>query len=127
MRSTKVGITGASTTGTLALVAASYFKEITLTIARTPSDFVWQGFMQGNREECKEWPVKGESLFNYKGQALPFRPFCYQHPDYFKIRMEKTKKHQDRINSQKIFDDSEHEHPIQEDEKIKIENMEGRL
>lgn len=83
--------------------------------------------MQGKGDKCKEWPVKGESLFTYKGQALPYRPFCYQHPDYFKIRMEKTKKHQDRINSRKIFDDSEHEHPIQEDEKIKIENMEGRL
>ena len=31
--------------------------------------------------------------------------------------MEETKKHHDRINSRKIFDDSENEHPIQEDEK----------
>lgn len=35
MGNTKIGIAGASTTKTLALVAASYFKEITLTIART--------------------------------------------------------------------------------------------
>lgn len=47
MGNTKIGIAGTSTTGVLALVAASYFKEITLTIARTPSVFVWQGFMQG--------------------------------------------------------------------------------
>lgn len=117
MGNTKIGIAGASTTKTLALVAASYFKEITLTIARTPSDFVWQGFMQGKGDKCKEWPVKDESLFTYKGQALSLKPFCYQHPDYFKIRMEETKKHHDRINSRKIFDDSEDEHPIQEDEK----------
>ena len=43
----KIGIVGASTTGTLALTAASYFEDITLTIGLTPSDFVWQGFMQG--------------------------------------------------------------------------------
>ena len=45
--SPKIGIAGASTTGTLALTAASMFPEITLTIALTPSDFVWQGFLQG--------------------------------------------------------------------------------
>ena len=43
----KIGIAGASTTGTLALTAAAMFPDLTLTIAMTPSDFVWQGFMQG--------------------------------------------------------------------------------
>ena len=43
----KIGIAGASTTGTLALTAASIFDDISLTVAMTPSDFVWQGFMQG--------------------------------------------------------------------------------
>ena len=36
----KIGIAGASTTGTLALTAASIFSDISLTIAKTPSDFV---------------------------------------------------------------------------------------
>ena len=36
----KIGIVGASTTGTLALTAASYFEDITLTIGLTPSDFI---------------------------------------------------------------------------------------
>ena len=58
----KIGIVGASTTGTLALTAASYFEDITLTIGLTPSDFIWQGFMQGKRDGCKEWPIEGESL-----------------------------------------------------------------
>ena len=71
----KVGIAGASTTGTLALTAASYFPDITLTIAMTPSDFIWQGFMQGKRDGCKEWPVEGESLFTYRGVPLPYMPF----------------------------------------------------
>jgi len=59
----KIGIVGASTTGTLALTAASYFKNLTLTIGLTPSDFVWQGFMQGKKDGCKEWPIEGESHF----------------------------------------------------------------
>ena len=53
----KIGIVGASTTGTLALTAASYFADITLTIGMTPSDFIWQGFMQGKKDGCKEWPI----------------------------------------------------------------------
>ena len=63
----KIGIIGASTTGMLALVAASYFPQITLTIALTPSDFVWQGFMRGKRDGCEEWPVPGESIVLFRG------------------------------------------------------------
>ena len=36
----KIGIVGASTTGMLALAAASHYPEITLTIAMTPCDFI---------------------------------------------------------------------------------------
>ena len=68
----KIGIAGASTTGTLALTAASIFSDISLTIAMTPSDFVWQGFMQGKKDGCREWPIEGESLFSYKGKPLPY-------------------------------------------------------
>ena len=79
----KIGIVGASTTGTLALTAATYFSDITLTIGMTPSDFIWQGFMQGKKDGCKEWPIEGESLFSYQGEPLPYMPFVYQHPQYW--------------------------------------------
>ena len=46
----KIGIMGMSTAGMDSLVAASYFPDITLTFGLTPSDFVWQGFEQG--EKC---------------------------------------------------------------------------
>ena len=46
----KVGIMGMSTAGMDSLVAASYFPDITLTFALTASDFVWQGFEQGNKD-----------------------------------------------------------------------------
>ena len=121
----KIGIVGASTTGTLALTAASYFKDITLTIGLTPSDFIWQGFMQGKRDGCKEWPIDGESLFSYKGEPLPYMPFCYKHPDYWHVIKKETKRTGDMINSRKLFDDLEKAHPITEDEMIKIEKING--
>lgn len=124
---TKIGIAGASTTGTLALTAASFFPDITLTIAMTPSDFVWQGFMQGNKDGCKEWPIEGESLFSWHGKPLPYMPFCYKHPDYWHIVASESKRTGDMVNSRKLFDDSERAHPITEEETIKVENIRGKL
>ena len=123
----KIGIAGASTTGTLALTAASIFSDISLTIAMTPSDFVWQGFMQSKRDGCKEWPVEGESLFSYRGKPLPYMPFCYQHPDYWHCIAAESKRTGDMVNSRKLFDDSEAAHPIWPEEFIPIENIRGKL
>ncbi len=127
MGNQKIGIVGASTTGTLALTASSLFSDISMTIALTPSDFIWQGFTQGKKDDAKEWPVPNESLFTYKGEILPYMPFYYQHPKYFQVMKEESKKNHDMINSVKIFEDSEKAHPIQEEEKIKVENIQGRL
>ena len=123
----KIGIAGASTTGTLALTAAAMFPEISLTIAMTPSDFVWQGFMQGKKDGCKEWPIAVESLFSYYGKPLPYMPFCYQHPQYWQVIAEETRQSGDMLASRKLFDDSEAAHPITEDAYIKVENIRGRL
>lgn len=123
----QIGIAGASTTGTLALTAASMFSDITLTIAMTPSDFVWQGFMQGKKDGCKEWPIKGESLFSYRGQPLAYMPFCYQHPQYWQVVAEESKQTGSMLASRKLFDDSEAAHPITEEEFIKVENICGKL
>lgn len=123
----KIGIIGASTTGTLALASASYFSDISLTIAFTPSDFIWQGFAQGNKDGCKEWPIDGESLFTYHNIPLPYMPFCYQHPEYWKIFKEECKSTGNVAASRRIFDDSELAHPIKEEEFIKIENINGKL
>ena len=97
----RIGIVGASTTGTLALTAASYFPDISLTIAMTPSDFIWQGFEQGKRDGCTEWPIEGESLFTYQGQPLPYMPFKYRHPQYGQIMQSEAKKGGDMLNSRK--------------------------
>ena len=123
----KIGIAGASTTGTLALTAASMFHDITLTIAMTPSDFIWQGFMQGNRDGCKEWPIEGESLFSYGGKPLPYMPFCCGHPQYWHKIDAESKETKSMIASRKLFDESEAAHPITEAEFIKVENICGKL
>lgn len=123
----KIGIAGASTTGTLALAAASYFPDITLTVAMTPSDFVWEGFQRGNRDGCREWPVDGESLFSYQGNPMPYMPFVYRHPDYWRVIKKESKENGDMIASRRLFDDSEKAHPIREEEWIKIENIKGKL
>lgn len=109
------------------MTAASYFEDITLTIGLTPSDFIWQGFMQGKKDGCKEWSIEGESLFSYKGEPLPYMPFCYKHPDYWHVIEKEVKRTGDMINSRKLFDDSEKAHPITEDEMIKIEKIHGTL
>lgn len=123
----KIAIAGASTTGTLALTAAAMFPQISLTVAMTPSDFVWQGFMQGKKDGCKEWPIEGESLFSYHGKPLPYMPFCYRHPQYWQVIAAETKRTGDMVNSRKLFDDSEAAHPIQPEEYIPIENIQGKL
>lgn len=123
----KIGIAGASTTGTLALTAAAYFPDITLTIAMTPSDFIWQGFMQREKDGCKEWPIEGESLFTYRGKPLPYMPFVYQHPKYWQVVQAESKRAGDMLNSRKLFDDSEAAHPLQEEEMIPVENIKGKL
>jgi len=123
----KVGIAGASTTATLALTAASYFNDISLTIAMTPSDFIWQGFEQGKRDGYTEWPIENESLFTYRGEPLPYMPFKYQHPEYGRIMKEECKRTGDMLSSVKLFEDSEKDRPHPDDEMIKVENIKGKL
>lgn len=76
----KIGIAGASTTGTLALTAASIFSDISLTIAMPPSDFVWQGFMQGKKDGCKEWPIEGNHSSPTRASPYPICRFAISTP-----------------------------------------------
>lgn len=123
----RLGIIGASTTGMLALVAASYYPEITLTIAVSPSDFIMEGFYQDGKDGVRERPGDGESSVAWRGEPLPFLPYAYRHPEYWqKIRAE-SKAGGDFIASRKMFDESERRHTLQEEEKIKVERIRGRI
>lgn len=123
----RFGIAGASTTGMFALIAASFYPEITLTLAMTPSDFVMEGFYRGNRDGCEEWPGEGESTASWQGQPLPYLPFVYRHPEYFRKMKADAKVNKDMIVSRGVFDDSEKAHPIKEEEFIKVERIKGKL
>lgn len=87
----KIGIMGMSTAGMDSLVAASYFPDITLTFGLTPSDFVWQGFEQGEKDGCKEWPIPDASTLSWQGKPLAYMPFVYAHPEYYHKIEEETK------------------------------------
>lgn len=123
----KIGIAGASTTGMFALIAASYYPELTLTIAMTPADFVMEGFYQGKRDGMTEWPGEGESTASWQGKPLPYLPYAYRHPAYGQKMKADAKANGDMISSVNIFIDSEKAHPIQEEEFIKIERIKGKL
>ena len=123
----KIGIAGASTTGMMALVAASYFPDITLTIAISPPDFIMEGFYQDGKDGAHERPGDNESSISWGGEGLPYLPYAYRHPEYWKRIKEESKEGGDMIASRKMFDESERLHPIQEAERIKVENIKGKI
>ena len=123
----KIGICGASTTGMLALAAASYIPDIRLTLAFTPCDFIMEGFYRDGLDGVRERPGDYESSLSYRGKQLPFLPYAYRHPEYWQKIMEESKAGGDKIASRKMFDESERRHPIQEEERIKVENIRGKL
>ncbi len=123
----KIGICGASTTGMLALAAASYIPDIRLTLAFTPCDFIMEGFYRDNLDGMKERPGDDESSLSYREKQLPFLPYAYRHPEYWLKIQEESKRRHDMIASRDLFDKSEELHPLQEEEMIKVENIRGRL
>lgn len=123
----KIGIMGMSTAGMDSLVAASYFPDITLTFGLTPSDFVWQGFEQGEKDGCKEWPIPDASTLSWQGKPLAYMPFVYAHPEYYHKIEEETKGSGDITRSTHLFIDSEKAREHTEGEMIKVENIKGKL
>lgn len=123
----KIGIMGMSTAGMDSLVAASYFPDITITFGLTPSDFVWQGFEQGEKDGCKEWPIPDASTLSWQGKPLAYMPFVYAHPEYYHKIEEETKGSGDITRSTHLFIDSEKAREHTEEEMIKVENIKGKL
>ena len=123
----KIGIAGLSTTGMVALAAASLIHDITLTIALSPSDFIMEGFYQDNKDGMHERPGDNESTLTWRGKSLPYLPYAYRHPDYWKKIEADSKKYGDMVVSRPMFDESEERHPLKEEEKIKVENIQGHI
>lgn len=123
----KIGIVGASTTGMLALLAASYYPQISLTIAISPCDFVMEGFYRDGKDGMEERPGDNESTVSWEGKPLPYLPYAYRHPEYWLKIKEASKAGKDMVASRPLFDESERRHPLQEEEKIKVENIHGKV
>ncbi len=123
----KLGVIGASTTGMLALLAASYYPDLTLTVAMSPSDFVMEGFYQDGKDGMRERPGDGESTVSWQGIPLPYLPYAYRHPEYWQTIKRDSKAGGDMIASRPMFDESERRHPVREEEKIKVERIRGRI
>ena len=123
----KLGVVGASTTGMLALLAASYYPELSLTVAISPSDFVMEGFYRDGKDGATERPGDNESSVSWQGKQLPFLPYAYRHPEYWQKIQEESKAGGDKVASRKLFDESERRHSIREEERIKVENIHGKL
>ena len=123
----KFGIAGASTTGMMALLAASYYPEITLTIAMFPPDFVMEAFYRDGLDGATERPGDNESSVTWQGKQLPYLPYAYRHPEYWQRIREEAKAGGDFTASRKMFDESERRHPVREEEKIKVENIHGKI
>ena len=123
----KLGVVGTSTTGMLALLAASYYPELSLTVAISPSDFVMEGFYRDGKDGMTERPGDNESSVSWQGKPLPYLPYAYRHPEYWQKIQEESKAGGDKVASRKMFDESEKRHPIQENERIKVENIHGKI
>lgn len=123
----RVGIMGVSTTGMLALVAASLIPSITLTLAFTASDFVMEGFYRDGLDGTSERPGDYESSLSWHGEQLPFLPYAFRHPEYDQQIKAESKRRGDLAASRDLFDESERRHPVQEAEFIKVEDIKGQL
>ena len=123
----KLGVIGASTTGMMALLAGSYYPEVSLTVAISPPDFVMEGFYRDGKDGMEERPGDNESSVSWQGKPLPYLPYAYRHPMYWKKIQEESKAGGDKVASRKMFDESERMHPVQEEERIKVENIQGKI
>ena len=123
----KLGVAGASTTGMMALLAASCYPELSLTIAISPPDFVMEAFYRDGKDGATERPGDGESSVTWQGKPLPYLPYAYRHPEYWQRIQEEAKAGGDKVASRQLFDESERRHPVQEEERIRVENIQGKI
>lgn len=122
----KIGIVGGSITGTIALVVASYFKDISFTFALSPSDFVTEGYLRDGLDNVKERP-SNTSLLKFNGEALAYLPYAYRHPAYWQKIKRESKLTHNLIASKALFETSEMINQLNEAMMIKIEKINGTL
>lgn len=123
----KIGVFGASATGMAALLASSYYPQISLTIALTPADFVMEGYYRDGADGTRERPGDHESSVSWERKPLPYLPYAYRHPEYWRKVKKESRDGGNLIAARKMFDESERLHPLTEAEKIKVERIRGKV
>ena len=124
---TKFAVIGGATTAMLALTAASYYPDFTLTVAFSPTDFVLEGYYRDEENNLKERPGDGESSIQLNGEPLPYLPYAYRHPEYWQKLEWEARETGNKMASRMLMDQSEQLHPLTEAEMIKIENISGKM
>ena len=80
-RNRRLAIAGASTTGTLALTAASYFPELTLTIAMTPAISSGRASCRGKKTAARNGPLRENPSFPTTANLCPTCPSAISIPN----------------------------------------------
>ena len=123
----KIGICGMSAGGSMALSAAARIPDITLTIAMTPMDWVYWGYIHDGLDGASERPADSESSLTWRGKPLPCMPAPWKHPDYWNQIKEESKRRGDRIAGLNFHHLAEERRPLTEEIMIPIEAIQGRL
>ena len=124
---TKIGICGGSVTAMIALVVASYYHDISLTVAISPCDFIMQGYYRDGLDKAKERPAAHKSTLLYRNEPLPYLPFAYKHPLYWQKIREESKATHNMIASKQMFYESERLFAMNDDVRVKVEKIKGKI
>ncbi len=84
-------------------------------------------FYQDGLDGMRERPGDGESTVTWGGKPLPYLPYAYRHPEYWQKIEEASRAGGDKIASRPMFDESERRHPVREEERIRVENIRGKI
>lgn len=89
---TKFGVMGVSMGGNMALLAASFYSEFSLTIALEAIDVVMEGFEEGKKEGMTEW-CTGKSSYTWRGKPLPWQSYHLTEHEYFDTMQKSSREH----------------------------------
>ena len=120
----KIGIHGTSTGGSIALTCASLLPDISFVWAMTPNDYILEGQEEGRKEGMKRW-CTGEGICLWKGKELPYHPY-YMTPHELSDTISQATKENGELTFKKVMNHAE-EHPILDEEYIKVENIRGHI
>ena len=124
----KIGIAGASTTGTLALTAAAMFPDDHPDHCHDAQRLCVAGLYAGQEgTAARSGRSRANRCFPTQANRCPICRFAISIPDYWHCIAAESKRTGDMVNSRKLFDDSEAAHPIEPEEYIPVENIHGKL